>query len=200
MARRARWGCARLHSPITMACTWPPPSADSPRGRPPAHRRRRAHASPPPPSILGEPMVTEGVQGYPSAGGAGRSPRRPSATSPGVQGRRRPLAGGLGGVPQPSSSSHITLLAADEQGYRNLCRGCSAWRDRISRRARRARSRAAGEHSAGLIALSGGRDGPVAAPLLAGQPEARSRRGRLAARRVWSRPLLDRATAAPPAG
>jgi len=71
-----------------------------------------------------------------------------------------------------SSSLHLTLLAADEEGYRNLCRLISlARRDQPKGEAGLDPARLA-EHSAGLIALSGCRQGVVAAPLLAGQRAA----------------------------
>jgi hypothetical protein len=73
---------------------------------------------------------------------------------------------------RPYSTQHLTLLAADEQGYRNLCRLLSlAQASRPKGEAALAPARLAA-HSAGLIALSGCREGPVAAPLLAGQPGA----------------------------
>jgi error-prone DNA polymerase len=94
--------------------------------------------------------------------------------------RRSALAGRLGGEDSPYSafhpaalfSSHLTLLAEGEQGYRNLCRLISlARQDQPKGEAALDPARLAA-HSAGLIALSGCRQGPVAAPLLAGQPEA----------------------------
>ncbi|HLH26395.1 MAG TPA: DNA polymerase III subunit alpha, partial [Chloroflexota bacterium] len=68
--------------------------------------------------------------------------------------------------------AHLTVLTADEQGYRNLCRLLSlAHAEQPKGQAVLAPAQLAA-HSAGLIVLSGCRQGPVAAPLLAGQPEA----------------------------
>ncbi|HEY7068056.1 MAG TPA: DNA polymerase III subunit alpha, partial [Chloroflexota bacterium] len=86
--------------------------------------------------------------------------------------------GAGGAVPAPDAvppalySSHLTLLAADEQGYRNLSRLLSlARQDQPKGEAALDPARLAA-HSAGLIVLTGCREGPVAAPLLAGQAAA----------------------------
>ncbi len=102
-------------------------------------------------------------------------------------------------IPASLYGAHLTLLAADETGYRNLCRllsrarlgrpkgaarntGSAAARNRIATAVERNGVERVGEaalapawlaeHSAGLIVLTGCRQGPVAAPLLAGRPAA----------------------------
>src|SRR5579859_4881712 len=67
---------------------------------------------------------------------------------------------------------HLTLLAADQAGYRNLCQLISL------ARAGRTKGQAAllwdqlPQHAPGLLCLTGCQKGPVAAPLLAAHPRA----------------------------
>ncbi|HEY3341713.1 MAG TPA: PHP domain-containing protein, partial [Anaerolineae bacterium] len=93
-------------------------------------------------------------------------------------------------------STRLILLAESQQGYANLCRlitrgylGAEADAARLpykpddpwlGKTPPRAAWETLNENRAGLIALSGGRDGPVAAPLTMHQPE----RARAAAQRL----------------
>lgn len=86
----------------------------------------------------------------------------------------------LGAEVTLADGSHLTLLAENQAGYRNLCQLISAarldqivpgapWPGKVA--AALAWPRLA-EHKEGLIALSGCRRGPVASALLADQPQA----------------------------
>src|SRR3954447_22417683 len=78
-----------------------------------------------------------------------------------------PPTGGPGGVPPPPPPLHLTLLAADDQGYSNLCHLLSlAHRDQPKGEAALDPALLA-EHSAGLLALSGWRHGGGGRPPLA---------------------------------
>ena len=73
-----------------------------------------------------------------------------------------PASGGLSG--------HLTLLAENQAGYRNLCQLVTQARaDRPKGEAGLPDARLP-EHAGGLICLSGCRRGPVARPLLEGSP------------------------------
>ena len=95
-----------------------------------------------------------------------------------------PAGEGHPAPPAAAAARHLTLLAADDTGYRNLCRliSLARWEQPKGEAALDPALLAA--HSAGLIALSGCRAGVVAAPLAAGQPDA----ARAAAR--WLRELF----------
>lgn len=69
-----------------------------------------------------------------------------------------------------TTGQHLTLLAADDTGYRHLCRLLTLGRQARPKGEAAVTLAQVAAHSAGLLALSGCRRGVVAAPLLAGQP------------------------------
>jgi error-prone DNA polymerase len=77
--------------------------------------------------------------------------------------------------PGEAGQVHLTLLAADQQGYANLCRLISAGQMAGQKGRPRLTLDMLAAHSQGLICLSGCRQGAVAAALLARDPE-RARR------------------------
>ncbi len=94
---------------------------------------------------------------------------------------------------------HLTLLAEDRRGYANLCRLLSAGQLAGQKGQPKFTVETLAAHAAGLICLSGCRQGAVASALLAGDEEEGTPVGRPAARPVRPRPLLDRAPAPFPA-
>ncbi len=88
---------------------------------------------------------------------------------------------------EPSTFNHLILLAETQEGYANLCRLLTAARQSAAEEGDwpgKTEPLLAWEvlsaHRQGLIALTGCRQGPLAAPLLAGQPEqAAAAAGRL---------------------
>jgi error-prone DNA polymerase len=136
--------------------------------------------APPPPILGGADCGGAGGHSLPGAvptaslvpGGAGGVPLLGWLNSHPAPPRIGGLGGPIGSVPPTLFSSHLTLLAEDEQGYRNLCRLISLAREGRPKGEAALDPARLAAHSAGLIALSGCREGPVAAPLLAGQPEA----------------------------
>src|SRR5450755_308392 len=89
---------------------------------------------------------------------------------------------GLGPVPpsqsaQPSSSAHrLPLLVASRAGYQNLCRLITKTKLRVGTKEGKEGSCASDadfiEHASGLICLTGGEEGPLAAALAQGGPQA----------------------------
>ena len=99
--------------------------------------------------------------------------------------QRAGLHGMLGAEVTLEDGSHLTLLAETQTGYANLCRlitasrldqlpdDDAAWAGKVTPALRWARL---AEHHAGLIALTGCRQGPVAAPLRRGEVEVAAQR------------------------
>ncbi|MDX1998387.1 MAG: error-prone DNA polymerase [Thermoanaerobaculia bacterium] len=93
-----------------------------------------------------------------------------------------PPPGAVPSLAPPATENRLTLLAESRTGYRNLCRLLTAAaRDRPKGQARASWELVA-EHAEGLVCLSGGEEGPLAAVLDSGGVEAGRRLlGRLGA-------------------
>ena len=88
----------------------------------------------------------------------------------------RPIIGAeLTIAPGDLLSGHLTLLAATQEGYRNLCRLITLARAEQPKGQAALPAAALPAHTAGLLCLSGCRQGPVAGPALAGQSERAGR-------------------------
>jgi error-prone DNA polymerase len=86
-------------------------------------------------------------------------------------GHREPRREDLRGVRARELGPHLTLLAQDQAGYTSLCRMTSAAHLAGSKAVPRFSHGLLGEHSAGLIALTGCRHGELSRRLLAGDRE-----------------------------
>lgn len=70
-----------------------------------------------------------------------------------------------------AEGGHLTLLARDRAGYRNLCRLSSRQQNRPAGAPRGLSLEELGRHRAGLILLTGGREGPLWSPAARGEVE-----------------------------
>lgn len=77
-----------------------------------------------------------------------------------------------------TDGTHLTLLVRDAAGWRGLCRLLTAAQLEGEKGAAPVRPALLAEHTAGLLCLSGCREGLVAAPLLAGDEESARRSAR----------------------
>ena len=74
---------------------------------------------------------------------------------------------------QPRGESRLPLLVASRSGYQNLCRLITKMKLRVGRKAGAfASSSDFVDHAGGLICLTGGEEGPLAAALTQGGPQA----------------------------
>ena len=93
---------------------------------------------------------------------------------------------------------HLTLLAEDETGYRNLLKLVSqAYLEGFYHRPRMDKQLLA-EHAEGLLCLSGCLSSEIGVQLVAGQRRSRSRDGRHLPRHLRRRPVLHRAAGSRP--
>ncbi|HYM84606.1 MAG TPA: PHP domain-containing protein, partial [Candidatus Dormibacteraeota bacterium] len=107
------------------------------------------------------------VDGRPSEG----MPVRPLAARARLPGHREPRREDLRGIGEPQRGPHLVLLARDDTGYRSLCRLVSRANLAGTKGVPRFTQALLAEHTEGLVALSGCRDGEIARRLLAGDRE-----------------------------
>jgi error-prone DNA polymerase len=98
-------------------------------------------------------------------------PTRPAVRRDRLPGHREPRREDLRGVRARELGPHLTLLAADQEGYADLCRLTSAAHLAGSKGAPRFDHALLARHGAGLVALTGCRHGELARRLLAGDRE-----------------------------
>jgi DNA polymerase III alpha subunit len=115
------------------------------------------------------PAVTEGL------------PRRPRPSRARLPGHREPVKEDLRGIGERSRGPHLVLLARSQVGWRSLCRLVSRANMSGTKAVPRFSQALLAEHTEGLVALSGCRDGEVARRLRAGDESgARAAAERLA--------------------
>ena len=140
-------------------------------------RRRRAHRAPDP--AKGAGGVTGLITG-PVTEGRPAWPRAPRLRLPG---HRDPVKEDLRGVGERNRGPHLVLLARDTIGYRSLCRLVSRANLAGTKGMPRFSQALLADHTEGLVALSGCRDGEIARRLRVGDREgARAVAERLASR------------------
>ncbi|TMC61901.1 MAG: PHP domain-containing protein, partial [Chloroflexi bacterium] len=126
----------------------------------PARRARRR--------VRGEPPASAGA--FPADAAAGR-PARPRPVRPRLPGHREIVKEDLRGVGEEQRGPHLVLLARDATGYRSLCRLVSRANLAGTKSVPRFSQALLAEHTEGLVALSGCRDGEIARRLRAGDRE-----------------------------
>jgi DNA polymerase III alpha subunit len=127
-----------------------------PRHRPP--RRGRA-------AIPLDPDAPPAVDG---------SPARPRPERARLPGHRAFVKEDLRGIGEPQRGPHLVLLARDATGYRSLCRLVSHANLAGTKRVPRFSQALVADHTEGLIALSGCREGEIARRLRVGDREGAS--------------------------
>jgi DNA polymerase III alpha subunit len=124
----------------------------------PARRRRGAKGSFDAPSGV----VSEGL------------PVRPRPTRARLPGHRNVVKEDLRGIGERQRGPHLVLLARDATGYRSLCRLASHANLAGTKRVPRFSQALLGEHTEGLIALSGCRESEIARRLRVGDRDGAS--------------------------
>jgi DNA polymerase III alpha subunit len=124
-----------------------------PARRRPRTRRGQGGAS------LELPLASEGL------------PSRPRPERARLPGHRATVKEDLRGIGERQRGPHLVLLARDASGYRSLCRLVSRANLDGTKRVPRFTQALLEQHTEGLIALSGGREGEVARRLLVGDRE-----------------------------
>ena len=119
----------------------------------PARRPRR----PPPP--CGRPDAPDATEGL---------PRRPRPTRARLPGHRDPVKEDLRGIGERVRGPHLVLLARSQVGWRSLCRLVSRANMAGTKGVPRFSQALLAEHTEGLVALSGCRDGELARRLRTG--------------------------------
>ncbi|MFI5042417.1 MAG: PHP domain-containing protein, partial [Acidimicrobiales bacterium] len=130
----------------------------------PARRPRRSNGSD---GLLG----TQGLLGTLGLSGAGPvegTPSRPRPVRARLPGHRAVVKEDLRGIGERQRGPRLVLLARNAVGYRSLCRLTSHANLAGTKRVPRFSQALLAEHSEGLIALSGNRDGEIARRLLVG--------------------------------
>jgi error-prone DNA polymerase len=134
----------------------------------PARRPRRGRAQRAAQGVLapGSLPLLPGAStpGAPQAG----VPVRPRAERQRLPGHREAVREDLRGIADGQRGPHLVLLARDQSGYRSLCRLVSAANLGGTKSVPRFTQELIVQHSEGLLALSGCRQGEVARRLLAG--------------------------------
>jgi len=102
-------------------------------------------------------------------------PARPRPERTRLPGRREPVKEDLRGIGAGSRGPHLVLLARDGTGYRSLCRLISRANLAGTKSMPRFTQALLAEHTEGLIALSGCRDGELARRLRVGDREGACR-------------------------
>ncbi len=105
-----------------------------------------------------------GAQARPEEG----LPARPRPARALLPGRRETVKEDLRGVGERQRGPQLVLLARDGAGYRSLCRLLSHANLAGTKRVPRVTHALLGQHTEGLVALSGGRQGEIARRLLVG--------------------------------
>lgn len=95
-------------------------------------------------------------------------PRRPRPERARLPGHREPVREDLRGIGERVRGPHLVLLARDTTGYRSLCRLVSRANLAGSKGVPRFSQALLAEHTTGLVALSGCRDGEIARRLRVG--------------------------------
>ena len=132
-------------------------------------------------------------------------PPAPGPTRARLPGHRAPVKEDLRGIGERVRGPHLVLLARSSIGWRSLCRLVSHANMAGTKAMPRFSQALLAEHTEGLVALSGCRDGELARRLrtgdLAGRPSRRRalRDAVRARRRPGHERLLHRAVAPPPA-
>jgi DNA polymerase III alpha subunit len=101
----------------------------------------------------------------------GGSPARPRPSRPRLPGHRAVVKEDLRGIGERQRGPHLVLLARDATGYRSLCRLVSRANLAGTKRVPQFSQALLAEHSAGLVALSGCREGEIARRLQVGDRE-----------------------------
>jgi DNA polymerase III alpha subunit len=122
----------------------------------PARRRPRSRRGP---ATLALPLAAEGL------------PSRPRPERARLPGHRATVKEDLRGIGERQRGPHLVLLARDATGYRSLCRLVSRANLDGTKRVPRFTQALLEQHTEGLIALSGGREGEIARRLLVGDRE-----------------------------
>jgi DNA polymerase III alpha subunit len=122
----------------------------------PARRRPRSRRRP---AALALPLATEGL------------PSRPRPERARLPGHRATVKEDLRGIGERQRGPHLVLLARDATGYRSLCRLVSRANLDGTKRVPQFTQALLEQHTEGLIALSGGREGEIARRLLVGDRE-----------------------------
>jgi DNA polymerase III alpha subunit len=125
-------------------------------GRRPIRRERRG--------APGAPLAPGSTTGRPVAG----LPLRPRAERARLPGHRVVVKEDLRGIGDRQRGPHLVLLARDADGYRSLCRLVSRANLAGSKRVPRFSQALLAEHAAGVVALSGCREGEIARRLMVG--------------------------------
>ncbi len=99
------------------------------------------------------------------------SPARPRPERTRLPGHRDPVREDLRGVGEGQRGPHLVLLARDQTGYRSLCRLVSRANLDGTKGVPRFSQALLAEHTEGLVALSGCRDGEIARRLRVGDRE-----------------------------
>jgi len=140
----------------------------------PARRRRARRSAAPttsaamPAGALASSSVVSGALTSSVAPARAGEPIRPTLPRQRLPGHREPRREDLRGVRPRELGPHLTLLAADQEGYANLCRLTSAAHLAGSKGVPRFSHALLARHCAGLMALTGCRHGELARRLLAG--------------------------------
>jgi error-prone DNA polymerase len=134
-----------------------PDGVVGPRRRP----RRRVQSSSR--DVASERLATEGL------------PERPRPDRLRLPGHRDPVKEDLRGIAERQRGPHLTLLARNAAGYRSLCRLVSHANLAGTKRVPRFRQALLAEHTEGLVALSGCRDGEIARRLRVGDHDGARR-------------------------
>ncbi|MBI3751608.1 MAG: DNA polymerase III subunit alpha [Chloroflexi bacterium] len=138
-------------------------------GRRPWRPGRRA-----PSSSAGDRTGASGGPGLGAATEAGAAdglPDRPRPSRARLPGHRRVVKEDLRGIGDRQRGPHLVLLARDATGYRSLCRILSRANLDGTKRVPQFRQRLLAEHTEGLVALSGCREGEIARRLRVGDRE-----------------------------
>jgi DNA polymerase III alpha subunit len=98
-------------------------------------------------------------------------PDRPRPERARLPGHREPVKEDHRGIGERQRGSHLVLLARDATGYRSLCRLISRANLAGTKAVPRFRHELLAEHTDGLVALSGCREGEIARRLLVGDRE-----------------------------
>ena len=139
------------------------PALPDPDGIVGPRRRARRRGRPPPDVASGERVVAEG------------GPERPRPERARLPGHRDAVKEDLRGIGERQRGPHLVLLARNAAGYRSLCRLVSHANLAGTKRVPRFRQALLAEHTQGLVALSGCRDGEIARRLRVGDRDGARR-------------------------
>ena len=126
---------------------------------PPRRPRRRGHGAGDPGRPPGETPPLDATEGRPA---------RPRPTRARLPGHREPVKEDLRGIGERVRGPHLVLLARSQVGWRSLCRLVSRANMAGTKGVPRFSQALLAEHTEGLVALSGCRDGELARRLRTG--------------------------------